>query len=160
MRSLRVLKQGVWYEIRTRINNREPLFRLHKALALFGRVFRETKLRFVFEIRGLCLEGDWLTFYIKPAKGLELPAIMKWLKQVFAQRYNRAEGRIGHIWGDRYGSWILEGEPPEGEDAGSEMGVGGSNTVPPTGVRPWYGERTIYPAFSPLFPLPAAPAPG
>jgi hypothetical protein len=60
----------VWYEIRTRVNNREPLFRGRKALALFARVFRETTLRFVFEIRGLHLADDWLTFYIKPADGL------------------------------------------------------------------------------------------
>ena len=161
MRSLRVLKQGVWYEIRTRINNREPLFRLHKALALFARVFRETKLRFVFEIRGLCLEDDWLTFYIKPADGLELPAIMKWLKQTFAQRYNRADGRIGHIWGDRYGSWIVEGEPPpeelrEDSDGGVRPWYGETDI----GVRPRYGEKAAYPVFPPLFPLPAAPAPG
>ena len=164
MRSLRVLKQGVWYEIRTRINNREPLFSLYKALALFARVFRETKLRFVFEIRGLCLEDDWLTFYIKPADGLELPAIMKWLKQVFAQRYNRAEGRIGHIWGDRYGSWILEGEPPLEEEAGA--GRGETDRVRPRhrdsdiGVRPRYGETAIQTAFLLIFPPPPVPAPG
>jgi hypothetical protein len=28
-------------------------------------VFRQTMLRFVFRIRGLHLEDDWLTFYIK-----------------------------------------------------------------------------------------------
>jgi REP element-mobilizing transposase RayT len=89
MRSLRKLKQGVWYEIRTRVNNREPLFRRFKALACFGRVFRETKSRFEFAIQGLRLEDDWLRLYIKPADGLELPAIMQWLKQTFAQRYNR-----------------------------------------------------------------------
>jgi hypothetical protein len=38
---------------------------------------------------------------------------MKWMKQVFAQRFNAATGRIGHIWGDRYWSRILEGEPEE-----------------------------------------------
>jgi hypothetical protein len=117
-------------------------------------VFRETKRRFAFEIRGLCLEDDWLTFYIKPADGLELPAIMKWLKQVFAQRYNRAEGRIGHIWGDRYGSWILEGEAPPEDEPGT--GRGETNI----GVRPWYGETAIRTAFSFIFPPPAAPAPG
>ncbi|MDR2247490.1 MAG: hypothetical protein LBE17_12610, partial [Treponema sp.] len=73
MRQLRILRQGVWYEIRTRVNNREPLFRGHKAPAIFARVFRETELRFVFEIRGLRLEDDWLTFYIRPEDGLELP---------------------------------------------------------------------------------------
>jgi hypothetical protein len=128
------------------------LFRRFKALALLTKVFRETKLRFVFEIRGLRLEDDWLMFYIKPADGLELPAIIQWLKQVFAQRYNRAEGRIGHIWGDRYGSWILEGEPPLEEDAEEGWGHG-------IGVRPRQGETAIQAAFSPLFPLPPTPAP-
>jgi hypothetical protein len=71
MRNLRLLGQGVWYGIRTRINNHEPLFRRPDALALFARVFR-------------------------------LPEIMKWLKQVFAQRFNGMDGRAGHIWGDRY----------------------------------------------------------
>jgi hypothetical protein len=72
MRKLRILRQGVWYEIRTRVNNREPLFRGHKAPAIFARVFRETELRFVFEIRGLRLKDDRLTFYIRPEDGLEL----------------------------------------------------------------------------------------
>ncbi|MDR2258715.1 MAG: hypothetical protein LBE14_06160, partial [Treponema sp.] len=90
MRQLRILGQGVWYEIRTRINNREPLFRRVKALALFTRVFRETELRFVFQVRGLRLADDRLTFYVKPEDGLELPEIMKWMKQVFAQRFNAA----------------------------------------------------------------------
>jgi hypothetical protein len=122
--------------------------------ALFARVFRETKLRFVFEVRGLCLADDWLTFYIKPADGLELPAIMQWLKQVFAQRYNRADGRIGHIWGDRYGSRILEGEPPLEEEAGTGWGDAD------TGVRPRYRETAIQTAFLLIFPLPPAPTPG
>ncbi|MDR0722289.1 MAG: hypothetical protein LBF75_05780, partial [Treponema sp.] len=69
MRPLRLLKQGVWYEIHTRINNREPLFRKPWALGLFATVFHETKVRFVFEIRGLRLGDDRLTFYIKPAEG-------------------------------------------------------------------------------------------
>jgi REP element-mobilizing transposase RayT len=122
MRQLRVLAQGVWYEIRTCINNREPLFRRVKALGVFAAVFRETGLRFAFEIRDLRLENDWLTFYIRPEDGLELPEIMKWMKQVFAQRFNAADGRIGHIWGDRYWSRIVEGEPDVGEPPGEAEG--------------------------------------
>ncbi|MDR2054006.1 MAG: hypothetical protein LBP80_11395, partial [Treponema sp.] len=89
MRKLRELKQGVWYEIRTQINNRKPLFLISKARDIFSRVFHEAGLRFVFEIRCLRLEGDRLMFYIKPEDGLQLPEIMKWMKQTFAQRYNR-----------------------------------------------------------------------
>ncbi|MDR2786578.1 MAG: transposase, partial [Treponema sp.] len=136
------------------INNREPLFRWPEVRALFNRVLHEAEHRFVFEIRYLRLEDDWLTFYIKPQDGFKLPAIMKWLKQTFAQRYNRETGRIGHIWGDRYWSRILEGEPPEDEENGGA--VEASNT----GVRPLNGKNEGPPGFSPIFPLPTIPTPG
>jgi REP element-mobilizing transposase RayT len=154
MRKLRVLKQGVWYEIRTQINNRELLFQARKVRAIFKRVFHETELRFVFEIRCLRLEDDWLTFYIKPEDGLELPAIMKWLKQTFAQRYNRETGRTGHIWGDRYWSRVVEGESPE------EGESGGAAVAANTGVRPHRGKNKRKPGFPLISPFPIASPPG
>ncbi|MDR2070060.1 MAG: transposase [Treponema sp.] len=159
MRPLRILKQGVWYEIHTRINNREPLFRRHKALAVFAGVFYELKKRFAFEIRGLHLEDDWLRFYIKPEDGEELPVIMKWLKQTFAQRYNWLEGRIGHIWGDRYGSRIVEGEAPE-DMAEREAAEGERPVVRNIRVRPHHREPAVKPAFFLNFPFLPVPAPG
>jgi hypothetical protein len=91
-----------------------------------------------------------LTFYIKPADGFQLPAIMKWMKQVFAVKFNKTDGRSGHIWGDRYWSRILLGEPPEegAEEQAKEI----------AGVRPCPGETAENPLFSPLF-LHSAPHP-
>jgi REP element-mobilizing transposase RayT len=163
MRQLRVLAQGVWYEVRTRVNNREPLFRCYQALAIFSSVFRETELRFVFEVRGLRLEDDRLRFYIKPEDGLELPDIMKWMKQVFAQRFNAAAGREGHIWGDRYWSRIVEGEP--GEEGAVEAGTAITGDRPfgrgsANGDRPrrrWSEEEAH---FSRNFPCPVTLSPG
>jgi REP element-mobilizing transposase RayT len=155
MRPLRILKQGAWYEIRSQINNREPLFRHSAALALFDQVFRAAELRFVFSVRALRLKDDWLTFYIKPEDGMELPAIMKWIKQTFAQRYNRLTGRIGHVWGDRYWSAILEGEPPEGEREGGAVGHEAED-----GVRPYPGKRRPGARFSPKSPSPTTISPG
>ncbi|MHB9293023.1 hypothetical protein Holit_02140 [Hollandina sp. SP2] len=137
----------MWYEIRTRINNREPLFHRYNARTLFIRVFQETERRFSFRVRRLRLEGDGVSFYINPKKAAELPAIMKWMKQTFAQRYNRDEGRSGHIWGDRYGSRIVEGDM-----------VGEAELD--RGVRPLYGETTEIPFFQPTFPHPNTPRPG
>jgi REP element-mobilizing transposase RayT len=154
MRKLRLLQQGVWYEIRTQINNREPLFRLPEVREIFNRVLHEAELRFVFEIRYLRLKDDWLTFYIKPEDGLELPRIMKWLKQTFAERYNRETGRIGHIWGDRYWSRILEGEPPENEENG------GAAAAANMGVRPCNEKNGEPPGFPLIFPSPTALTPG
>jgi REP element-mobilizing transposase RayT len=157
MRQLRVLRQGVWYEVRTRINNREPLFRRANALAIFAGVFRETELRFVFEIRDLRLEDDRLAFYIRPEDGLKLPDIMKWMKQVFAQRFNSAAGREGHIWGDRYWSRIVEGEPEEGEAANGYRPRRRGST---NGDRPCWRENEGKRGFSLIFPLSTAPCPG
>jgi hypothetical protein len=158
MRHLRILKQDVWYKIHTQVNNREPLFRLRQALALFRRVLDDTRKRFVFEMTGLRLEADRLTFYIKPADGLGLPDILKWMKQTFAVRYNRLTGRTGHIWGDRYWSVILEGEPPE--TAALEMEPAAEPKAKVRGgVRPRYGVIAIIPEFVPIPPHLSLPPP-
>jgi hypothetical protein len=101
------------------INNREPLFRSRQTLDLFRQVLEESKKRFVFEMIGLRFEDEGLTFYIKPEDALELPKILKWLKQTFTVRCNRLMGRTGHIFGGRYVSMLLEGEPPEGVKDGT-----------------------------------------
>ncbi|MDR0637857.1 MAG: hypothetical protein LBG27_02970 [Spirochaetaceae bacterium] len=113
MRENRELAENVWYEVRTAVNIGEPLFRLPEAKVLLHRVLRETKARYGFEMRGLRLEGAWLTFYIKPDDGLQLPLIMQWMKQTFSVRLNVLTGRTGHVWGERYESEIWTGEPPE-----------------------------------------------
>jgi hypothetical protein len=81
MRMKRDLREHVWYGVRTAVNVGEPLFRLGWAVVLLNRVLREAKKRFAFEMRGIRLEGRWLTFYIKPEDGKELPKIMQWIKQ-------------------------------------------------------------------------------
>jgi REP element-mobilizing transposase RayT len=116
MRTLRELKQGVWYEIRTAVNNRKPLFQSRRALKLFARVLDDTAARFDFEIRGLCLKDDLLVFCVKPTDGFQLPRIMQWLKQTFAVRCNLLNGWTGHVRGDSYWSRIAESEPPEGAE--------------------------------------------
>jgi hypothetical protein len=82
---------------------------------------------------------------------------MKWMKQVFARRYNREEGRIGHLWGDRYWSRIVDGEPA-GEDT-REAGRTKPAALPP-GVRPYGRERPGKAVFSLIFPPVVTPKPG
>ena len=157
MRQKRKLARGVWYEVRSGINNREPLLRKPWAVVLFFQVFDETMLRFPFEVRGLRIEANRISFYIKPEDGLALPRIMQWMKEVFARRYNELTGRSGHIWGDRYWSRILDGEPPEG--AAAYVGGAVERRVE-TGVRPRPGKRHRGSRFSPKFLLSPPPDPG
>jgi REP element-mobilizing transposase RayT len=142
MRPLRELKESAWYEIRTSVNNRKPLFQSHKALRLFAKVLEDTSERFDLEIRGLCLKDALLVFYIKPADGFQLPRIMQWLKQTFAVRYNLLHGWTGHIWGDRYWSRIADGEPlPEdAEHCSGTVADTGAEELSPAGVGNFLGK--------------------
>jgi hypothetical protein len=109
MRHKRELAENVWYGVATAINIGEPLFKLDWTTVIFCRVLIEAKKRFDFEMRGLVLSEAWLSFYIKPADGYQLPEIMQWMKQTFSVRFNITTLRIGHVWGDRYKSKILPG---------------------------------------------------
>jgi hypothetical protein len=163
MRKYRLLVQDAWYEVRTAVNNREPLFRRRQAIAIFCRVLGEARECFVFELRGFRLEKEWLSFYIKPADGMQLPAIMQWVKQTFAVRFNRCTERAWHVWGDRYWSRVLEGEPPEeavevdwaAVDVAAETGEISFGVQPPDGVSPLTAET----GYSPQNPARSPPPP-
>jgi hypothetical protein len=80
-------------------------------------VLREAGERFAIEVRHLVIQADRVSFYIKPADGFQLPIVMQWIKQTFACRYNALKRLDGHVWGDRYWSKVLIGEPQEEEIA-------------------------------------------
>jgi hypothetical protein len=117
MRKPRILAALAWYWVVTAINRHEPLFLDRAAVDLFNRVLREAGKRFAIEVRHFRIAADRVSFYIKPADGFMLPVVMQWIKQTFACRYNAMKRLDGHVWGDRYWSKVLEGEPPEEEIA-------------------------------------------
>jgi hypothetical protein len=55
-----------------------------------------------------------------------LPIVMQWIKQTFACRYNAMKRLDGHVWGDRYWSKVIDGEPPEEEIPAGGTGRGES----------------------------------
>jgi hypothetical protein len=116
MRDLRILAALACYFVSTAVNNREPLFWVARERARFMRVLDEAHLLYAFVLYGLCFDGPWVSFYIKPADGLQLPEIMQWIKQTYACRYNVYDRRTGHIWGDRYESEIVEGPPEDAKE--------------------------------------------
>jgi hypothetical protein len=129
------------------VNNREPLFWSPEDRARFKQVLNEARARYAFALCGLRFSGPTVSFYIKPVDGLQLPEIMQWIKQTYALRYNVYDGRTGHIWGDRYASWIAaDGPPREAEEyvfapvvcmagrRGRRRGTGKGGSVPESGV--------------------------
>jgi hypothetical protein len=135
MRHERLLGEHVWYWVSTAVNVGETLFQLGWTEDLLCRVFRDAKGIYSFEMSGLKLEGATLSFYIKPADGKELPDIMQWVKQTFSVRFNVIVGRTGHVWGERYRSEILAGDPPkEAVEVDWEMVKEKAKTEIPAGI--------------------------
>jgi hypothetical protein len=123
MRKPRILAALAWYWIVTAINRHEPLFLDRAAVDLFNRVLREAGARYAIEVRHIVILEYRVSFCIKPADGFQLPVVMQWIKQTFACRYNALKRLDGHVWGDRYWSKVLAGEPPEEavrEESGEE----------------------------------------
>jgi REP element-mobilizing transposase RayT len=113
MRANRVLAVKGWYWVSTDVNNRESLFRLSREVRRLRTVLRDARKIYEFEVRGLRVDDDRVSFYINAVDGFQLPDIMQWVKQTFAVRFNLEFGRIGHVWGERYWSVVLGREPPE-----------------------------------------------
>jgi hypothetical protein len=168
MRPKRILTQDAWYKVRAAINNHEHLFRRRQVSAVFYRVLGEARGRFTFEMRGFRLVEERLSFYIRQADGLQLPAIIQWLKQAFVVQFNLGTERTGHVWGDRYWSRVLEGEPPEwaGEvdweavDVATEAGESSFGRSPADGVSPLTTGNPAETGFSPQTPTRSSPPPG
>jgi REP element-mobilizing transposase RayT len=102
-----------WYWVSTDVNNREGVFRQPWAVQMLREVLHDVRKIYEFEVRGLRVEADRVSFYINAVDGFQLPDIMQWWKQTFATRFNLEYGRSGHIWGERYWSVVLGREPPE-----------------------------------------------
>ncbi|MDR2150712.1 MAG: transposase [Spirochaetaceae bacterium] len=49
-------------------------------------------------------------FLITPEKGESLSSIMKWIKMVYAIRWNKRHNKTGHFWGDRFFSREIKDE--------------------------------------------------
>jgi hypothetical protein len=114
------------------------------------------------------LVEEQLSFYIRPVDGLQLPTIMQWVKQTFAVRFNRSTGRTGDVWGDRYWSRVVEGEPPEGvgevDWAAVEVAAGTGEIsfgiCPPDGVSPLMAGPSAETRFPPQTPARSPTPPG
>jgi hypothetical protein len=175
MRKPRILEALAWYWVITAINRHEPLFLERAAVDLFNRVLREAGERFAIEVRHIVINADCVSFYIKPADGFMLPVVMQWIKQTFACRYNAMKRLDGHVWGDRYWSKVLEGEPPESgiaakgavreesggegraEEGGEQIPKARLREGPPGGDSHGDGEVAGNTRKPPLFPRHAAP---
>jgi hypothetical protein len=67
MRANRVLVAKGWYWVSTDVNNRKGVFRLPWAVQMLCEVLHEARKIYEFEVRGLRIEADRVSFCINAA---------------------------------------------------------------------------------------------
>jgi REP element-mobilizing transposase RayT len=69
MRANRVLVPEGWYWVSTDVNNRERVFQSREAVRMLREVLREARGIYEFEVRGLRVDADRVSFYINAVDG-------------------------------------------------------------------------------------------
>jgi REP element-mobilizing transposase RayT len=107
MRKPRILIQGAEYHVVARANRREFILESLEVKDLFLDVVRRAKKRYSFVLRNFCIMGNHIHFLIRPENGESLSRIMQWILSVFASKFNRLFGYLGHVWYDRFRSVVI-----------------------------------------------------
>jgi putative transposase len=107
MRNKRILKDGAIYHVIARINRRELILNSPAIKELFLKIVTLSKKRYRFLVKNFCVMGNHIHIIMQPDTKECLSRIMQWILSVFAASYNRRFKLMGHVWYDRFKSFIL-----------------------------------------------------
>ncbi|MBP7095478.1 MAG: transposase [Spirochaetia bacterium] len=109
MRHSRILRDGALYHVCARIAGKELLLEEASTKRLFMETVARARRKYDFRIENFTVMGNHVHILIRPGEGASLSKIMQWILGVFAMKLNRLYGRWGHVWGDRFMSWVVDG---------------------------------------------------
>ena len=109
MRKPRRLVDSARYHVIARANRREFILESDRIKDMFLSVITQAKRRFRFSIDTVCIMDNHIHLLLRPRNGESLSRIMQWILSVFAIRFNRLFGLIGHVWYDRFKSVVIGG---------------------------------------------------
>jgi len=108
MRQPRKLRSDARYHVTARINRAKMELESTVIKEMLLDVITRAKSKYKFKINAHSIMSNHVHLMIQPANGHDLPKIMQWSLSVFAMAYNRKFGLTGHVWQDRYRSFIIE----------------------------------------------------
>jgi len=109
MRKPRRLVDGARYHVVARANRREFILESDRIKDMLLSVIAQARRRFKFSIDTVCIMDNHIHLLLRPNDGESLSRIMQWILSVFAIRFNRFFGLIGHVWYDRFKSVVIGG---------------------------------------------------
>jgi putative transposase len=107
-RARRLLPDG-WFHVTCRGVDGTPIFLADVDQLSFLSLLLTTVGSELWTLEALCLMGNPYHLILR-ARRADLSAGMRRLNGVYAQRFNRRYGRRGHLFGDRFASWVIGSE--------------------------------------------------
>lgn len=109
-RSLRIEYPGALYHVLNRGNYRRNLFDVHLTAEAFEKTLFETAERFGWIIHAYVVMSNHYHIALETPRA-NLSAGMHFLQSVFANRFNRFCGELGHVFQGRYKALIVQPGP-------------------------------------------------
>lgn len=110
VRPLRIDAPGELFHVLARGNARQDVFVDLDDRIAFLQALSETLERFGLACHGYCLMGNHYHLLVQPIRR-NLSGAMRHLNSLFAQRFNRRRGRVGHVFGGRFKSLLVDRDP-------------------------------------------------
>ncbi|OQY33559.1 MAG: hypothetical protein B6241_07705 [Spirochaetaceae bacterium 4572_59] len=107
MRKNRIILQGATYHVVAKTNRGEFILNSDEMKEMFLGILKSAKRKFNFKLIHFCIMGNHVHLMLQPAPGTSLSKLMQWILSVFAIRFNKIYGLIGHVWYDRFKSKII-----------------------------------------------------
>lgn len=106
-RPLRVIQNVYPYHLVCRTNNRSFRFNQRQIIRIVFRALNETQKKYNLLFHHVVIMSNHYHI-VATATEENLHRAMQYLNSRIAVRYNKHVGRTGHLWGDRYGSCIID----------------------------------------------------
>lgn len=107
MRQPRRIVQGATYHVMARANRREYILSSAVVKAMFIAILVRARSKFDFTVVNICIMENHFHLMIRPGNEESLSCIMQWILSCFAKRFNRHYGIQGHVWYDRFKSFVV-----------------------------------------------------
>jgi len=106
-RPLRVIQTVLPYHLVCRTNNRSFRFHQRQAIRIIFQALKETHEKYNFLVHHFVLMSNHYHI-LATTTDENLHRAMQYLNSRIAVRFNKLVRRSGHLWGDRYGSCIID----------------------------------------------------
>ncbi|HUU50496.1 MAG TPA: transposase [Nitrospinota bacterium] len=108
-RKTRIHYEGALYHVIVRGNNRTSIFENKENKEEYKKIILKYKKRYHFKLYAYCIMDNHAHLLIE-VEDIPLSKIMQGIQQVFTQYYNRTNRATGHVFEQRYKSFLCDKE--------------------------------------------------